>query len=89
MKIEVVLDGQVVSTRWNIDPKAVPDVLAARRHALRSAIDNNELRISQALRATVDIVDDDARSDEAIVSTSSSASNHTPPKPKSVISFRK
>lgn len=87
MKIEISLDGQVVSTQWNVDPQTMPNLLAAKKAALKAAIDNNQLRISQALRAKIDLVDDAAH--QTAGSSPSNPDRVKPASPKNVIKFWK
>jgi len=83
MKIEVVFDGQVVSTQWNVDPSSDVDQVVARRQALRSAIENGKLRMSQALRANVNLVDDE------VVREGVPTRPRQPDTPKNVIRLKK
>ncbi|MEO8757963.1 MAG: hypothetical protein ABI398_09480 [Devosia sp.] len=87
MKIEISLDGRVVSTQWNIDPRTMPNLLEAKKAALRAAIDNNELRISQAFRANIDLMDDAPQGGAASLAVNPDKAK--PAAPKSVISFWK
>lgn len=58
MKIEILVDGLVVSTQTDFGADAAHDVLLAKKLALQRAIENNELRISQALKAHIRVIDD-------------------------------
>jgi len=58
MKIQIVVDGRVVSTQSDMDtPKiAVEDV---KRRVLKVAMESRQLRISEALRARIVISEEE------------------------------
>ena len=58
MKIQIVVDGRIVSTQSDIDSRklAVEDV---KRRVLKVAMESRQLRISEALRARIVISEEE------------------------------
>ena len=58
MKIEVVVDGEVVSTEFFVPNAGAPmDMNPGKLMALRKALAERRLRLSQAMRASFNVLD--------------------------------
>lgn len=61
MKIQILVDGEVVSTLTIAGKPFGPGVRDAKKQALNQALNRHEVSISQSLRASFRVLDDEGR----------------------------